>query len=253
MERVDKGFGSTGISGMETELVEIYAIDVMPKAMEEKLKELMLKEYHNYLNLADPEGPFRELPPLHPGYDFEIQLDISKPLPHPARPYHMNASEQEDWRTWCDLMLKAGHISRAPVNTPIVAPFFFVWKKDGSRHPVIDYQKLNDITVKDSFPLPRIDEMLERMQGAKVFSKFDLKMGYNLLRIKLEDIWKTAFMTHDRPFMMNVMTFGFANAPSYFQRWMSDILALVQHQCVENYLDDTATHHLDLQEHIKVN
>jgi len=71
--------------------------------------------------------------------------------------------------------------------------------------------------VKDSYPLPRIDETLERMQGAKFFLKFDLKMGYNQLRIKPEDRWKTTFMTPDGPYMMNVMTFGFANAPAYFQ------------------------------------
>jgi hypothetical protein len=91
------------------------------------------------------------------------------------------------------------------------------------------------------------------MQGAKVYSKFDLKNGYNLLRVKPEDVWKTAFMTPDGPFVMNVMAFGFANAPAYFQRWMSDILAPVINQRVENYLDDTATHHLDLGEHIRVN
>jgi hypothetical protein len=86
-----------------------------------------------------------------------------------------------------------------------------------TRRPVIDYRKLNDITVKDSYPLPRIDEMLEQMQGSNIFSKFDLKMGYNQLRIKPEDVWKTAFMTPDGPFCMNVMTFGFAGAPPYFQ------------------------------------
>jgi len=80
-------------------------------------------------------------------------------------------------------MLRAGLISKAPPNVPTVAPFFFIWKKDGTCRPVINYQKLNDITVKDSFPLPCIDKMLECMQGSKIFSKFDLKMGYNQLHI----------------------------------------------------------------------
>jgi hypothetical protein len=78
-------------------------------------------------------------------------------------------------------MLKAGLISKAPANTPVAAPFFFVWKKDGTQQPVINYWQLNDITVKDSFPLPCIDEMLERMQGSQIFSKFNLKKGYNQL------------------------------------------------------------------------
>jgi len=150
-------------------------------------------------------------------------------------------------------MLNMGLISKAPPNVPTAAPFFFVWKKDGTHRPVIDYRKLNDITVKDSFPLPCINKMLERMQGSKIFSKFDLKMGYNQLRIKPGDEWKTAFMTPDGPFVMNVMTFGFANAPPYFQRWMSEVLAPIAHRNVENYLDDTGTHHETREEHVEVN
>ena len=95
--------------------------------------------------------------------------------------------------------------------------------------------------------------MLERMHGAKIFSKFNLKMGYNQLRVKPEDIWKTAFMTPDGPYVMNVMTFGFAGAPPYFQRWMTDTLQTVASQRVENYLDDTGTHHTNLEDHVRVN
>jgi hypothetical protein len=82
--------------------------------------------------------------------------------------------------------------------------------------------------------------MLERMQGSQIFLKFDLKMGYNQLHIHPGDEWKTAFMTPDGPYMMNVMMFGFANALPYFQRWMSEVLTSVSHRNVENYLDDNA-------------
>ena len=128
-----------------------------------------------------------------------------------------------------------------------------MWKKDGTHCPVIDYRKLNDITIKDSYPLPCIDEMLEHMQGAKIFSKFDLKMGYNQLCMKPEDVWKTAFMTPDGPYVKLVMTFSFANTPAYFQRLMSDILAPLLPCRVENYLDDTSSHHLAKTEHVEVN
>jgi hypothetical protein len=121
--------------------------------------------------------------------------------------------------------MATGLITPAPVNTPVAAPFFFIWKKHRTQQPVIDYCKLNDITIKDSCPLPRIDKMLECMHGAKIFLKFDLKMGYNQLCIKPEDMWKTAFMTPDGLYMMLVMTFGFANALAYFQRWMFEMLA----------------------------
>src|SRR5258708_10113296 len=106
-------------------------------------------------------------------------------------------------------MLKAGLISKAPANVPTAAPFFFVWKKDGTQQPVIDYRKLNDITIKDSFPLPHIDKMLERMQGSKIFSKFNLKMDYNQLHIKQGDNGQTTFMTPDATFVINIITFVF--------------------------------------------
>ena len=169
------------IESMEPDLVDIFAIDYMPTATEEVLRSMIPKEYHDFLDVFNPETPMSCLPPLRPQYDFSIELDPTKSLPKPARPYHMNAEEREDWQKWRDMMLRAGLITRAPANTPVAAPLFFVRKKDGTRCPVIDYRKLNDITIKDSFPLPRIDEMLERMQGAKVFSKFDLKMGYNII------------------------------------------------------------------------
>ena len=245
-----QGFGSTG---MMAEIAEIYAIDMMPTATTETLKSMVPKEYHDFLDVFDPETPMSRLPPSQPEYDFAIKLDPMKPLPKPTPPYHLNAEEQKDWATWWDTMLKAGLIRKAPPNVPTAAPFFFVWKKDGTHRPVIDYWKLNDITVKDSFPLLRIDEMLEQMQDSKIFLKFNLKMGYNQLCIQPGDEWKTAFMTPDGPFVMNVMTFGFTNAPPHFQRWMSEVLALDAHQNVENYLDNTGTHHETMEEHVSVN
>jgi hypothetical protein len=95
--------------------------------------------------------------------------------------------------------------------------------------------------------------MLEHMHGAKVFSKFNLKMGYNQLCIKPEDVWKTAFMTPDGLYVMLIMTFGFANATAYFQRWMFKTLGSILHHHIENYLDDTRSHHLSMEEHVQVN
>jgi dUTP pyrophosphatase len=164
-----QGFGSTRVQVLTPEEVELFAIDLMLSATEETLRKIIPPEYHDYLDVFDPEGPMRKLPPLRPGFDFEIKLDPTKPLPKPARPYHMNPAEQEDWIKWRDTMLAAGLIAPAPASTPVAAPFFFVWKKHGTQRPVIDYQKLNDITIKDSYPLPCIDEMLECMHGAKVF------------------------------------------------------------------------------------
>jgi hypothetical protein len=91
---------SVEIESMEPELVEVFAIDLMPTAMEETLKELIPGNYHGILEIFDPEGPLKRLPPLRPGYDFEIPLDTTKLLPKSAWPYHMNPSEREDWIKW---------------------------------------------------------------------------------------------------------------------------------------------------------
>jgi hypothetical protein len=119
------------VPALEPDLAEISSIDLMPTTTEGKLKEMIPTEYYNFLNLANPEGPLKGSP-LRLGYNFEIQLDPNKPLPRPVRLYHMGPSEREDWISWRDGMLQAGHISHAPANTPIAAPFFFTWKKDGS-------------------------------------------------------------------------------------------------------------------------
>jgi Reverse transcriptase (RNA-dependent DNA polymerase) len=107
-------------------------------------------------------------------------------------------------------------IERADRNCPIAALMFFVWKKDGTCRPAIDYRKLNNITVKDSYPLPRIDEMMDRIRGSNLFTKFDLKLGYNQIRVRPGDEWKTTFMSPFGPWRLRVMTFGFTNAPPDF-------------------------------------
>ena len=109
-------------------------------------------------------------------------------------------------------------------ESPFVAPLFFVPKKDGSQQMVIDYRKLNDITVRDAYPLPNMEALLEVAHGAKVFSKFDLKSAYNLIRIRPEDKWKTAFVTPWGLFQFTVMHYGFVNAPACLQQFMDHVL-----------------------------
>ena len=132
----------------------------------------------------------------------------------------------------------------------ITAPMFFVWKKDGTRWPVIDYWKLNEITIKDSYPLPRIDEMMDRIRGSEFFTKFNLKSGYNQICIRPGDEWKTMFMTPFGPFRMKVMTFGFANAPPCFQRYMDKVFAPLLYKGVKIYLDDILIHSKTAAEHV---
>jgi len=109
-------------------------------------------------------------------------------------------------------------------SSPVGAGFFFVTKKDLSLRPCIDFRGLNNITVKNKYPLPLIDSAFEPLQGATIFSKLDLRNAYHLVRIKEGDEWKTAFNTPLGHFEYLVMPFGLTNAPAVFQALVNDVL-----------------------------
>src|SRR5258708_15877160 len=125
-----------------------------------------------------------------------------------------------------------------------VSPVFFVPKKDGEElQMVIDYQKLNDITKKDFYPLPNLQRELEKLSKHSLFSKFDVRAGYNNIHIADKDQYKVAFKTPFGTFIPTVITFGFCNAPSIFQRAMNRDLAELKQKYpenVSNYMDDVA-------------
>ena len=112
----------------------------------------------------------------------------------------------------------------------MASPFFFVKKKDGTLRPVQDYRKLNEMTVKNRYPLPLIQELIDKLKNAQVFSKMDIRWGYNNIRIKEGDEWKAAFRTNRGLFEPTVMFFGLTNSPATFQSFMNDILKQQIHQ-----------------------
>ena len=112
----------------------------------------------------------------------------------------MNQEECDKCRKILDDMLNAGQAEPTDLNCPLAAPMFFIWKKDGTCHLVIDYRKLNKIMIKDSYPLPQIDEMMDHIRGSEIFTKFNLKLGYNQICIQPGDEWKMTFMTPFSPF-----------------------------------------------------
>jgi hypothetical protein len=238
---------------MELLLIEgagLSTIDI-PEHLTE-LTEMILEAYWDRMGVFDGQKAATTLPELRgPDVDFAIELDPTKPLPKPSCLYHMNQEERAECHKVLDEMLSVGWVEPANVKCPMVAPMFFIWKKDGTRRPVIDYRRLNNITIKDSYPLPRIDEMMDHIRGSEIFTKLNLKSGYNQICIRPSNEWKMTFMTPFGPYRMRVMTFGFANVPSCFQHYMDKVFAPLLYKNLENYLDNALNHHKTKAEHIQ--
>ena len=133
----------------------------------------------------------------------------------------MTLKEEEALNQWLNKQLKAELIVES--KSRYAAPCFYIPKKDGLLWLVQDYRKLNQITIKDKMPLPLIGEVINKLKEAKYFNKLDLIWGYNNVRIKEGDEWKTAFLMNKGLFEPQVIYFGLCNLPGTFQRMMNSI------------------------------
>ncbi len=124
-------------------------------------------------------------------------------------------------------------------------------KKDGSLRPCIDYRGLNDITVKNRYPLPLMSSAFELLQGAAIFTKLDLRNAYHLVRIREGDEWKTAFNTPTGHFKYLVMPFGLSNSPAVFQALVNDVLRDMVDRFVFVYLDDILIFSQNERDHVQ--
>ena len=131
-----------------------------------------------------------------------------------------------------------------------MSPFFFVKKKDGSLHPVHHYHWLNAATIKNRYPLPLISEIIDKLRGARYFTKFDIRWGYNYVRIKQGDERKAAFITNRGLFEPLVMFFGLTNSPATFQTMMNELFSgLITRGVVIVYMDNILIFTKMLEEH----
>ena len=177
-----------------------------------KPKKTLPAEYAEYAQVFSKEAT-DHVPPSQP-YDHAINLDNSF-VPKIGKLYPLSIKEREAADEFIDENLCSGKIR--PSKSPQASPFFFVKKKDGGLQPCQDYRYLNSHTVRDGYPLPLISDLIDKLKDAKVFTKFDVRWGYNNVRIKEGDQWKAAFITHRGLYEPTVMFFGMTNSPPTFQ------------------------------------
>ena len=169
-----------------------------------------------------PDVFSEELPRLPPRREIEFTIDVLPgATPASITPYRMAPKELKELKLQLQELLEKGFI-RSSVS-PWRAPVLFVKKKDGTLRLCVDYRQLNKMTVKNKYPLPRIDDLFNQLKGADVFSKIDLRFGYHQLRIKDADVHKTAFRMRYGHYEFLVMSFGLKNAPVAFMDLMNHV------------------------------
>jgi hypothetical protein len=189
--------------------------------------------YHDFADVFSKAKA--DILPPHRSYDHAIDLEPGASIPY-GRIYRLSEVELKALKEFLDEYLAKGFIR--PSISPGGAPVLFIKKKDGSLRLCVDYRGLNNITTKDRYPLPRIDELLDRLGKAYIYTKLDLRSGYNLIRLREGDEFKTAFRTRYGSYEFLVMHFGLTNGPATFQHFMNDIFRRFLDDFLAGYLDD---------------
>jgi hypothetical protein len=191
-----------------------------------------------------------ELPGMPPDRDVEFVIELQPgTAPISKRPYRMPPKELAELKTQLQELLDKGYIRLS--SSPWGCPALFVKKKDGSLRMCVDYRPLNAVTIKNKYPLPRIDILFYQLAGAKVFSKIDLRSGYHQIKIRPCDIPKTAFSTRYGLYEFLVMSFGLTNAPSYFMYLMNSVFMTELDKFVVVFIDDILIYSKSEKEHAK--
>ncbi|GKB17587.1 putative reverse transcriptase domain-containing protein, partial [Tanacetum coccineum] len=216
--------------------------------MENKLREKRLEDVpviHDF-----PEVFPEDLPGLPPPRQVEFQIDlVLRAVPIARAPYRLAPSEMRELSVQLQELLEKRFIR--PSSSPWGAPVLFVKKKIGSFRMCIDYRELNKWTVKNHYPLSRIDDLFDQLQGSSVYSKIDLRSGYHQLCVKEEDIPTTAFITQYGHFEFQVMPFGLTNAPAVFMDLMNRVRKPYLDKFIIVFIDDILVYSKDEEEHGK--
>ncbi|KAJ8370954.1 hypothetical protein SKAU_G00109820 [Synaphobranchus kaupii] len=202
-------------------------------------------EYHNLAQVFSKSRAL-SLPPHRP-YDCAIDLLAGAKLPS-GRLYSLSGPEKLAMEEYIHDSLASGIIR--PSSSPVGAGFFFVGKKDGSLRPCIDYRGLNQVTIRNKYPLPLINTAFEPLSPAVTFTKLNLRNAYHLVRIREGDEWKTAFNTPLGHYEYLVVPFGLTNAPAVFQGMVNDVLRDLLGKSVFVYIDDILIFSQSPQEHV---
>ncbi|GKD06404.1 putative reverse transcriptase domain-containing protein [Tanacetum coccineum] len=195
-----------------------------------------------------PEVFPEDLPGLPPVRPVEFQIDLIPGAAPVARaPYRLAPSEMKELSEQLQELSDKSFIR--PSSSPWGAPVLFVKKKDGSFRMCIDYRELNKLTVKNRYPLPRIDDLFDQLQGSSIYSKIDLRSGYHQLRVREQDIPKTAFRTRYGHYEFQVMPFGLTNAPAVFMDLMNRVCKPYLDKFVIVFIDDILIYSKNEKEH----
>ncbi|GKC77788.1 putative nucleotidyltransferase, ribonuclease H [Tanacetum coccineum] len=225
---------------------------VLGERPEEKVRFLMgVKKQEEIVVVRDfPEVFPDDLSGLPPIREIEFRIELTPgATPVAKSPYRLAPSELEELSGQLKELQDKGFIR--PSSSPWGAPVLFVKKKDGSFRMCIDYRELNKLTVKNRYPLPRIDDLFDQLQGSQFFSKIDLRSGYHQLRVHEDDIPKTAFRTRYGHFEFTVMPFGLTNAPAIFMDLMNRVCRPYLDKFVIVFIDDILIYSKTQEEHVE--
>jgi Reverse transcriptase (RNA-dependent DNA polymerase) len=218
----------------KTNIAMELAIEENNKKTDKMDKQLVPAEYHKYLDIFSEEKAHR-FPKLRP-WDHKIEIKEGFE-PKLFKNYNLTPAEQIKLDKFLKENLKKGYIR--PSQLPMAFPFFCVFKKDSKLRPCQDYRYSNDWTVKNSYPLLLILEIIDKLKGTKYFTKLDVCWGYNNVRIRKRDKWKAAFKTNKGLFKPTVMFFRMCNSPATFQAMMDNIfMMMIDNRLVIVYIDN---------------